>query len=169
MMMSFMSLGVVAIVGGPGVLLAFAPGNAQVGGRRACFQWRRRRGQRDDSAPALHVLSGHVRIITAALSPAPSSSVCGFCPTCSSVTLWSIVGSPIAHWVWAAVGCRWAPLTSPAARCARQRRRRARRRQGGRTAALLPVGRAPAPQHFVHAAGRRTVVVRLVRLHAAAP
>ncbi len=63
MMMSFVSLGVIGVRVGRGRLLAGVCAGQRVGGRDLAGvpPRRRSRGQRNDSAPALHVLPGHVR------------------------------------------------------------------------------------------------------------
>ena len=170
MMMSFISLGFVGVLWAViGYSLAFAPGNDWIGDTVAAVPARRRpRAAGHDSAPAVHVLPGHVRIITAALISGAIVERMRFPAYVIFITLWAlVVYSPIAHWVW---GGGWLAKMGAldfaggtvvhvnagvAALVAAIVRRQAPR---------LSVVVAAAAQRAVHAARRRPAVVRLVRL-----
>jgi Amt family ammonium transporter len=103
MMMSFVSLGVVALVWAVlGYSLAFAPGNALVGGMSRVFL----NGvglEANGTIPHLLYMcyQGTFAIITAALISGAIVERMRFLPYVLFITLWSIVVySPIAHWVW---------------------------------------------------------------------
>jgi len=103
MMMSFVSLGVVAIVWAVlGYSLAFAPGSALVGGMSRVFL----NGvglEANGTIPHLLYMcyQGTFAIITAALISGAIVERMRFQAYVVFITLWSIiVYSPIAHWVW---------------------------------------------------------------------
>ena len=103
MMMSFIALGVVAIAWAViGYSLAFAPGNAWVGGTSRAFL----RGvglEPNGTIPHLLYMcyQGTFAIITAALISGAIVERMRFSAYVIFITLWSIVVySPIAHWVW---------------------------------------------------------------------
>ena len=107
MMMSFISLGFVGVLWAV-IGYSLALRHRQQLDRRHC-RWSscaasassRRRRRRHDPAPALHVLPGHVRIITAALISGAIVERMRFSAYVVFITLWALlVYSPIAHWVW---------------------------------------------------------------------
>jgi ammonium transporter, Amt family len=103
MMMSFVALGVVGIVWAlVGYSLAFAPGNALVGGLSRALL--RNVGlEAQGSIPHVLFMSyqGTFAIITAALISGAIVERMRFSAYMLFITLWSIVVyAPVAHWVW---------------------------------------------------------------------
>ena len=171
MMMSFVSLGVVGDrVGGRSGTRSRSPrATPWSGGRRACSSMASASSPNGTIPHLLYMCyQGTFAIITAALISGAIVERMRFPAYVVFITL--VVDRRVQPDRALGVGRRMAgadgrPRLRRRHRRARQRRRRgACRRQGGRTAARLSVGRAPAAQHSVHAAGRRTVVVRVVRL-----
>ena len=119
-----------------------------------------------------HVLfmsyQGTFAIITVALISGAIVERMRFVSYLLFLVLWTlVVYAPVAHWVW---GGGWLAERGRARLCGRHGRARQRGRRGAGGGAgprpaprLRPPG-VPAAQRPVHAAGRRTSLVRLVRL-----
>ena len=103
MMMSFISLGFVGVLWAVvGYSLAFAPGNNWIGDLSRLFLRGVGLGAAGHDSPLpLHVLPGHVRIITAALISGAIVERMRFSAYVVFISLWAlVVYAPIAHWVW---------------------------------------------------------------------
>ena len=170
MMMSFISLGFVAVVWALlGYSLAFAPGSSILGGfDHALLQ----NVGLEAKGTIPHVLfmayQATFAIITAALISGAIVERMGFNAYVTFITLWALaVYSPVAHWVWgggwlATMGALdFAGGTVVHVNAARGGAGRGR---GDRPAQGLHAPGVPAAQRAVHAARRRHALVRLVRL-----